>query len=149
MYRIVSRGMPAYIATSNIESEGYKTNSWNVCIYIYIYIYLVFIYIWISGIPRLTFFTFYIHLQGFIFLQYIFVTWNWRSPFHAVHNISCISFYKRPYDGSQLVPKHVAVNKLIKTGVECDWFSTDTCDFLTPTRMYNLNITEEGGRTVL
>jgi len=29
-------------------------------------------------------------------------------------NFSCIKFYKRPDDGSQLQPKHVAVNKLIK-----------------------------------
>ena len=65
-----------------------------------------------------------------------------------MYTISCINFYKRPYDGSQLVPKHVAGNKLIKTGVVCDLFNTYTCDLLTPTGMYNLNITE-GERNVL
>jgi hypothetical protein len=35
-----------------------------------------------------------------------------------------ISLCKRPDDGSQLQSKHVAVNKLIKTSVECDWRHT-------------------------
>jgi len=47
---------------------------------------------------------------------------------NTVHNLSCISIYKRPDDCSQLEPKHVAVNKLIKTGVACDRFGTCTCD---------------------
>jgi hypothetical protein len=38
----------------------------------------------------------------------------------AVYNFSCINVYKRTDDGSQLEPKHVAVNELIKTGVVCD-----------------------------
>ena len=30
--------------------------------------------------------------------------------------------------GLQLEPKHVTVNKLIKTGDVCDWFDTYTCN---------------------
>jgi hypothetical protein len=39
---------------------------------------------------------------------------------YAVYNFSCINVGKGPDDGSYLEPKHVAVNKLIKTGVACD-----------------------------
>jgi hypothetical protein len=33
-----------------------------------------------------------------------------------------------PDDDSQLELKHVAMNKLIKTGDVCDWFDTYTCN---------------------
>jgi hypothetical protein len=36
-----------------------------------------------------------------------------------LYNFPCISVYKRPDDGSQLEPKHITVNKLVKTGVVC------------------------------
>ena len=49
-----------------------------------------------------------------------------------MYNFSNITAYKRPDDGSQLVQKHVSVNKLIKTGVVCDWFDTYACGLLTP-----------------
>jgi len=39
------------------------------------------------------------------------------SHFYAVCNVSCINVGKGPDDGSHLETKHVAVNKLIKTGV--------------------------------
>jgi hypothetical protein len=39
---------------------------------------------------------------------------------NAVYNFSCFNIYKRPDNGLQLEMKHVAVNKLIKTGVVCD-----------------------------
>jgi len=42
-----------------------------------------------------------------------------------VHNFCCINVYKRP-DGSQLEPKNVAANKLIKTGVVRDRFNGRT-----------------------
>jgi len=41
--------------------------------------------------------------------------------------------YRRPDDGSQLQPKHVAVKKLVKTSGECEWFNTYVCDLVTPT----------------
>lgn len=41
------------------------------------------------------------------------------SHLNAVYNFSYITVYKRPVDGSLLVPKHVSVNKLIKTGGVC------------------------------
>jgi hypothetical protein len=47
---------------------------------------------------------------------------------NALYNFSRISIYKRPDDCTQLEPKHVAVNKLIKTGIACDRFGTCTCD---------------------
>jgi len=37
-----------------------------------------------------------------------------------VYNVSCIIVYTSHDDGSQLRPKHVALNKLTKTGVVCD-----------------------------
>ena len=40
-----------------------------------------------------------------------------RSHSYAMYNVSCINAGKGPDDGSDLEPKHVAVNKLIKTGV--------------------------------
>jgi len=42
-----------------------------------------------------------------------------RGDLHlnAVYNFSCINACKKPDGGSQLEPKRVAVNKLIKTGV--------------------------------
>jgi len=48
---------------------------------------------------------------------------RWNLHFHilnAVYKFSCVGIYKRPDCGSQLKPKLVAVNKLIKTGVQCD-----------------------------
>jgi len=42
------------------------------------------------------------------------------SHSYAVYNVPCINIGKGPDDGSQLEPKHVAMNKLIKTGVVCD-----------------------------
>ena len=39
------------------------------------------------------------------------------SHSYAVYNVSCINVGKGTDDGSQLEPKHVSVNKLIKTGV--------------------------------
>jgi len=38
----------------------------------------------------------------------------------TVYNVSCINVHQRPDDGTQLRPKHVALNKLTKTGVVCD-----------------------------
>ena len=46
------------------------------------------------------------------------MTWKWRSAY-TVCNFSCISVYKSHDDGSQLQPKHVAVNKSIKTRTVC------------------------------
>ena len=40
-----------------------------------------------------------------------------RSQFYEVCNFSYISAYIRPDNGSQLDPKHVAVNELVETGV--------------------------------
>jgi hypothetical protein len=47
--------------------------------------------------------------------------------------------------------EHVAVNKVIKTGVVCDCFDIDTWDLLTLAGICNLQITEEEEeeRTVL
>ena len=42
-----------------------------------------------------------------------------------MHNFSCINVYKRP-DGSQLEPKHVASNKVIKTSAVSDRFNART-----------------------
>jgi hypothetical protein len=42
------------------------------------------------------------------------------SHSYAVYNVSCNSFGKRSDDGSQLEPKHVTMNKLIKSGIVCD-----------------------------
>jgi len=39
---------------------------------------------------------------------------------NTAYDFSCINAHKRPDNGSQLEPKHVAVNKLIITGVVCD-----------------------------
>jgi len=39
-----------------------------------------------------------------------------RSYYYVVYDVSCINVGKGPDDGCQLEPKHVAVNKLIKTG---------------------------------
>ena len=39
--------------------------------------------------------------------------------FCAAYNFSCFNL-KRPDDGSQLEPKYVSMNKLIKTSVVCD-----------------------------
>jgi hypothetical protein len=38
---------------------------------------------------------------------------------YAACNLSCVNF-KRPDDGLQLEPKHVVMNKLVKTSVVCD-----------------------------
>jgi len=54
-----------------------------------------------------------------------------------VYNLSFIKFYRRPDDGLQLQAKHVAVNKLIKTGVVCD---TGSCNLLTSSGMLHLQI---------
>ena len=43
-------------------------------------------------------------------------------PSFAVYNFSYAEVYKRPEDGSQLEPKHVAVNKLITRSAVCDRF---------------------------
>ena len=48
--------------------------------------------------------------------------------------------HKWPDNGSQLEPKHVAVNKLIIIAVVCDWIDTDACGFLTPTGVFHLNL---------
>ena len=40
----------------------------------------------------------------------------------AGYIFSCINVYRRPEDGSRLEPKHVAANKLIKTGTVCDQY---------------------------
>lgn len=53
-----------------------------------------------------TFIMYFQHERGDLFL-------------HAVYNFSCINIYGRRDDGSQLESKHVAVNKLIKTGAVC------------------------------
>ena len=45
---------------------------------------------------------------------------------YAAYNFLCISL-KRHDDGSQLEPKHLSMNKLIKTCVVCDWFNKCTC----------------------
>jgi hypothetical protein len=55
-----------------------------------------------------------------------------------VYNFSRINFFKRPEGGLQLQPKHVAVNKQIKTDVVCDWCNTRSYDLLTPTGMLHL-----------
>jgi hypothetical protein len=52
------------------------------------------------------------------------------STFYAVYIFSCINISKTPDDGSLLEPKHVAVNKLIKTSYLYRWFETYTCDQL-------------------
>ena len=39
------------------------------------------------------------------------------SHSYAVYSVSCINVGKWPDDDSHLEPQHVAVNKLIKTGV--------------------------------
>jgi hypothetical protein len=94
------------------------------------------IYIY-PGIPRLTI----LHISNTFkrFCTFILYLYNERGALHytAVYNFSCVNVYKRPDAGSQLEPKHVAVNKLINTGVVCDLFDTCTCDLLTPTGMSN------------
>jgi hypothetical protein len=35
------------------------------------------------------------------------------SPSYTLNDFSCIRVYKRPDDGSQFEPKHVAVNTLL------------------------------------
>jgi len=42
----------------------------------------------------------------------------------------CVSIYKSPDDGSQLEPKHLAVNQMTKTGVVCDLFGTYNCEIV-------------------
>jgi hypothetical protein len=39
---------------------------------------------------------------------------------YTVRNFCCFSVYKRPDDGLQLKPKHVVMNKLIKSSVVYD-----------------------------
>jgi hypothetical protein len=70
---------------------------------------------------------FHIHLNGFVRLWDIFSMKVEISHLNAVYNFSNITVYKRPDDGSHLVPK------LIKTGVVCDWFDTYACNLLTST----------------
>ena len=76
---------------------------------------------------------FHAHWNGFIRLWRIFNLKVEISHLNAIYNFSYITVWKRPDDDSQLVPKRVSVNKLIQTGVVCDWFDTYACDLLTPT----------------
>ena len=69
------------------------------------------------------FFIFHIHLKV-LYIYSVFLMWKRRFNFYEICNFSYISVYKRPDDGSQLDRKRVAVNKLVKTGVVCDWFDT-------------------------
>jgi hypothetical protein len=49
------------------------------------------------------------------------VRWNLHFHFlNPIYKFSCVSVHKTPDVGSQLKPKRVTVNKLIKTGTECD-----------------------------
>jgi hypothetical protein len=63
-------------------------------------------------------------------------------------NIFYINVYKTPDDDSHLEPKHVTVNKLIKTGDVCDWFYTCTCGLLTPPKMSRLRVRELKARVL-
>ena len=56
-------------------------------------------------------------------------------------NVLKLNDCKRPGEGKQLEPKHVAMNKLIKSVVVCDRFDTFTCDLSTPTGMSRIKIT--------
>jgi hypothetical protein len=56
-----------------------------------------------------------------------------RSP---VFDFLCIKVYKRCDDRLQLELAYAAVNKLISSGVVCDWF--DTCNLLISTGMSHL-----------
>ena len=48
----------------------------------------------------------------------------------TVCDFSRINVYRRSDDGLQLQPKHVAVNKLIKTSDVLDWFNVYFCDVI-------------------
>jgi hypothetical protein len=56
----------------------------------------------------------------FVYIYSVFECERGDLSFYEVCNFSYSSIYKRPDDGFQLYPKHVAVNKLVKSGVVCD-----------------------------
>jgi hypothetical protein len=70
----------------------------------------------VEGIAR-----YFIHSETvlYIYSRMDFLCEREVSFLCSIISFSCISVYKRPDDGSQLEPKHVAMNKLTKTSVLC------------------------------
>ena len=87
--------------------------------------------------------SYFLHVKRVLYIYNLFCMWNRRSSSYVPYKFSCISFYRRPNDGSHLQPKHADMNKTDKTSVVCDSFNIHICNPLTPTWTCHLKIKQK------